>query len=141
MLKISRKADYGLLLLTILAKAGVGKVVSLKEISRSRRMPYKFLSQIAPTLVNAGILGSKEGVGGGYFLTRSPKDVSVGEVIEFLEGSVMPVACMREECSCEPYCVQKSVMERMASSFQESMKGYTVADLIGHKGEKEIRSS
>lgn len=129
MLKISRKADYGLLLLTSLAKVGKGKVVSLREISRQRRMPYKFLSQIAPVLVEAGILRSKEGVSGGYFLARSPGSISVGEVLEVLEGPVAPVACMREGCSCEPHCLQKSVMQKMASSFKETMRGYTLADL------------
>lgn len=133
MLKISRKADYGLLLLTILARAGVGKVVSLKEVSRSRRMPYKFLSQIAPMLVDAGILGSKEGVGGGYFLARDPKDVSVGETLEFLEGSVAPIACMREGCSCEPYCVQKDVVMKMAKTLRETMRHYTLSDLVKGK--------
>ncbi|OGY17103.1 MAG: hypothetical protein A2785_00615 [Candidatus Chisholmbacteria bacterium RIFCSPHIGHO2_01_FULL_49_18] len=131
MLRISRKGDYALLLLTALAQAGMGEVVSLKKISQTRNMPYKFLSQLAPLLVDAGILGSKEGVGGGYFLARNPQQISVGKVLELIEGPVAPVACMREGCVCEPTCVQKSVMEKMASSFQRSMQGYTLADLVG----------
>lgn len=131
MFRISRKGDYALLLLTSLAKIGEGKVVSLKEISRRSNMPYKFVSQIAPQLVEAGILGSKEGVGGGYFLARDPGSVSIGRVLELMEGPVQPVACMREECFCEPHCVQKSMMRRMASSVQETMRGYTLADLVG----------
>ena len=131
MFRISRKGDYGLLLLTSLAKIGVGNVVPLRKLAHTLRMPFKFVSQIAPLLVEAEILGSKEGVGGGYFLARDPRSIGIGEVLELLEGPVAPVACMREGCVCEPACVQKSVMERMASSFQRSMKGYTVADLIG----------
>jgi len=129
-LRISRKGDYALLLLTTLANVKEGKVVSLKDIARVHRMPYKFVSQIAPLLVDAGILGSKEGVGGGYFLARNPQAISVGKVLELIEGPVAPVACMRDGCVCEPTCVQKSVMEKMASSFQRSMRGYTVADLV-----------
>lgn len=131
MLKISRKGDYGLLLLTTLAEKGVGKVVSLKDISQSRRMPYKFLSQIAPVLVEAGILGSKEGAGGGYYLKSEPSQISVGEVLELLEGPVAPVACMRESCSCEPDCVQKNMMEKMADTFKNTMQEYSLADLVG----------
>jgi Rrf2 family protein len=131
MLKISRKGDYGLLLLTALAQAGEKEVVSLRKIARERKMPYKFLSQIAPLLVEAGILGSKEGVGGGYFLARNPGSISVGEVLEVLEGPVTPVTCMRGACFCEPHCVQKNVMRKMASSVQETMRGYTLADLVG----------
>lgn len=130
MLRISRKGDYALLLLTSLAQKRKGEIVSLRRVSRERRMPYKFVSQIAPVLVDGGILGSKEGVGGGYYLARDPQTISVGEVLELMEGPVAPVACMREGCSCEPKCVQKSVMERMAASFKRSMRGYTLADLI-----------
>lgn len=130
MLKISRKSDYGLLLLTSLAQREEGRVISLKEISKARKMPYKFLSQIAPILVEAGILGSKEGVGGGYYLMRKPSEISVGEVLELLEGPVAPVECMRAECLCEPHCVQKSVMQKMASSLTSTMNKYTLADLV-----------
>lgn len=131
MLRISRKGDYALLLLTALAQEGIGSMVSLKTVAKQRSMPYKFVSQIAPILVEAGILGSKEGVGGGYYLKQDPHSVSVGEVLELLEGPVAPVACMRDGCVCEPTCVQRSVMEKMATSFQQSMQGYTLADLVG----------
>jgi Rrf2 family protein len=130
MLKISRKGDYGLLLLTSLASKGKDEIVSLRKISRERRMPYKFLSQIAPLLVEGGILGSKEGVSGGYYLKRKPSEISVGEVLELLEGPVTPVECMRDGCSCEPNCMQKSVMQKMASSLTNTMQKYTLADLV-----------
>ena len=102
MFRISRKGDYGLLLLTSLAKIGVGNVVPLRKLAHTLRMPFKFVSQIAPLLVEAEILGSKEGVGGGYFLARDPRSIGIGEVLELLEGPVAPVACMREGCVCEP---------------------------------------
>lgn len=133
MLKISRKVDYGLLLLTSLAQAGKGEVISLRKISRERQMPYKFVSRIAPLLVEAGILGSKEGVGGGYFLARNPASISVSEVLEVLEGPVAPVACMREGCLREVHCAQKNVMAKMAATLVETMKQYSLADLVGSK--------
>lgn len=131
MLRISRKGDYALLLLTALAYMKGGGVVSLRKISRERRMPYKFVSQIAPVLVDGGILGSKEGVGGGYYLARDPQTISVGEVLELVEGPVAPVACMRDGCICEPHCLQKAVMEKMAHSLTETMRGVTLADIVG----------
>jgi Rrf2 family cysteine metabolism transcriptional repressor len=130
-LKISRKGEYGLILLTALAQEGEGKPVSLREISRKRRMPYKFLSQIAPALVEAGILGSKEGVGGGYFLAREPSSINIGEVLEILEGPVAPVSCMREGCFYEPYCSQINVMKKMAATVAKAMREYTLSDLVG----------
>ena len=94
-------------------------------------MPYAFLSQIAPILVEHGFLGSKEGVGGGYFLRRDPATIQVGEVLELLEGPIAPVECLREGCVCEEGCLQKSVMERMAEALRKSMRGFTLADLVG----------
>jgi len=131
MLKISRKADYGLLLLSVLAKAGEGKVFSLRKLAKKRQMPYKFLSQIAPILVTHGILGSKEGVGGGYFLARDPKSISVGKVLEILEGPFVPVSCMREGCVCEPGCLQKNAMEKITRTLKKTMQKFTLADLVG----------
>lgn len=131
MLKISRRGDYALLLLTALAQRRKGQAISLRVIARERKMPYKFLSQIAPLLVEAGILGSKEGVRGGYFLARDPRSVSIGKVLELLEGPVAPVACMRDGCICEPHCLQKAVMEKMAHSLTETMRGVTLADIVG----------
>ncbi|MCH7951553.1 Rrf2 family transcriptional regulator [Patescibacteria group bacterium] len=134
MLRISKKADYGLLLLAALSQEGVGTVVSLKAIAETQKMPYKYLSQIAPQLVETGILGSKEGAGGGYFLTRDPSAISVGDVLEALEGPVAPVACPREECTCEPYC-EKDLIEKMAVPLVETVKQFTLADLISSSQE------
>src|SRR4030042_5139027 len=110
-LKISRKADYALLLLSTLAQKGREKVMSLREISSARRMPYKYLSQIAPILVSKGILGSKEGVGGGYYLIKDPKEVQVSEVVQMFDGPIAPVSCMRTACSWEANCVHKAVLQ------------------------------
>ena len=134
MLKISRKGDYALLLLSFFAKAKGSKAISLRKISKKLKMPYKYLSQIAPVLVEAGILGSREGARGGYYLDKDPKKISVGEILELLEGPMAPVACFRDGCVCEESCVQKSMIEKMASSLKEAMEGYTLADLAGVNG-------
>ena len=134
MLKISRKGDYALLLLSFLTNVKESKAISLRKISKKLNMPYKYLSQIAPVLVEDGILGSKEGAGGGYSLARDPKKISVSEVLELLEGPMAPVACMREGCFCEPNCVQRNVIEKMTASLKEAMDDYTLADLAGGSG-------
>lgn len=131
MLKISKKTEYALMILTSLASESAGEAVSLRKLSKRFGMPYKYVSQIAPLLVEAKILQSKEGVGGGYFLVKEPREINMVEVVELLEGPLAPVACMRGECSCEAYCGQKSVMEKMAEDIRKTMEDFTVADLIG----------
>lgn len=130
MLKISKKGGYALFLLSFLAKLKAEKIVSLKEISKQTKMPYKFLSQIAPILVNEGFLGSKEGVGGGYFLVKKPEEVSLGEVLVAIEGPVEPVECIRKKCDFESECMQKHVFQNIASSFTSEINKYSLADII-----------
>lgn len=136
MLKISKKGDYGLLLLTALTGEGRGRAVSLSKLAREKKMPYKYLSQIAPLLVGAGILDSREGSGGGYFLKREAKRISVWEVLELLEGPLAPVACMRQGCRCENDCGQREMLTQMAEGLKEQMRKMTIADLAKKGGKK-----
>lgn len=143
MLRISRKGDYGLLLLTALAKKNSGDFVSLKQLAEKNKLPYKFLSQIAAELKEAELIESKEGIGGGYRLSRKPKAISVGEVLEVLDGPVASVSCMRgEECECKPFCIQKDVVEGLAEAVSKTMYSQSIADLIGENntGGDEMKS-
>ena len=67
LLGLSKKSDYGLAMLVMLAKRGVGEVVSTAEMVEEKELPRAFISQIAKEFIRVGIVGSKEGKGGGYF--------------------------------------------------------------------------
>ena len=131
-LKLSRKGDYGLLLVTALAlRQAQGKLVSLREVAQEKKLPYKFLSQVAGELHKAGIVESKEGVGGGYRLARSPKKILVREVLDALEGPMAAEKCEHEEeCGCEGTCVHETVEGKMAAGANRALAMFTVADLV-----------
>lgn len=131
MLSMSRKSEYGLLFLSELAK-GDGKIyVSVKEVARKNKIPYEYLAKIASGLKEMGIVKSKEGVGGGYKLLMSPNDIPLGSVVEYLDGPVTPVSCMREEgCFCEESCSHKHVMEKVSSVVKNTLDDYSLADLV-----------
>jgi Rrf2 family protein len=76
-MRISRKAEYALRALLLLARGNPDKVHQIQEVSEAGRIPVKFLEQILLTLRNHGILSSKRGVGGGYTLKRRPSEMSV----------------------------------------------------------------
>ena len=125
MFKISTKGDYGLLLLSGIAeqqRAGK-RFVSLKEIAAKKHLSLPYLSQIITPLKEAGLVSSKEGRDGGYALTRAPRDISMMEILEVLEGPVSPVRCCGNEkgkCGSEAYCNVKSTWQdanRMLSNF------------------------
>ncbi|NQS89366.1 Rrf2 family transcriptional regulator, partial [Patescibacteria group bacterium] len=90
--KLTKRADYALALLAMLAKRPKGEKVSLSEM-KSLGMPRAFMAQIAKDLVTGGVLISKEGKGGGYSLLKEPGEISVKEALEVLEGEVLPVDC------------------------------------------------
>ena len=130
MLKLSKKADYALTLITELAATN-GTYVSIREISEKEELPYKFLSQIATDLKKANLVNSKEGIGGGYQLAKSPEDISLKEIINAIEGPIAPVACMRgESCHRMSICKHRKVLINLTEMINESLGRQSVADLL-----------
>ena len=123
-MKISRTSEYALKALIELAiDHDKGKSVALiNDIAKRKRIPQKYLEQILLGLRNAGILVSKRGVGGGYSLSRSPENISLGEIIRTVEGSLSPVNCVSigshvncpEESSCGLYSVMLEVRDAVS---------------------------
>jgi len=115
-MKISKKGEYALKALIELAinyDKGVTATL-INEIAEQENIPPKYLEQILLNLKNAGILISKRGVGGGYALSRSPKEISLGEIIRIVDGPLAPLDCVSKSrhlnCPDEPYCGLYSVM-------------------------------
>ena len=91
-------------------------VTSIREIARREKIPAKFLEQIILTLKNAGLLHSRMGVGGGYYLAKSPEEITLGQIIRILDGPLAPIRCVSqtayEPCQCpdEKTCGLRLVM-------------------------------
>lgn len=88
-MQISRKADYALRAVTILATLPPDKTMQAQELADSGKIPIKFLEQILLVLKRSGILLSKRGVGGGYRLGKEARLISVAEVIETVDGELV----------------------------------------------------
>lgn len=127
MFTLTKKSDYGLMLLSVLAKKGRGGRVSLVELA-ALGMPRAFTAKIASALVEAGIINSKEGKGGGYGLNYEPKEISVREALEAIEGEVEPACC--GGCPVEEECGQKSFMDELTGKINGVLDGYSLADLV-----------
>ena len=114
---LSRKAKYGLQAVLQLAEEfGRGSVL-ISDLAAKQQIPKKFLEQILLELKNSGILQSKSGKGGGYCLSRSPEQVTFGQVIRILDGPFAPVPCVSKtayakcgECADEATCAIRIVM-------------------------------
>ncbi len=93
---ISKKTKYGLNAVIYLAKEFDKGAVLISDLAEDEKMPKKFLEAILLELKNRGILQSKKGKGGGYTLAKSPKEITVGEIVRALEGPLAPVSCVSQ---------------------------------------------
>ena len=128
MFNLSKKTDYGIQLMIFLAKNWRKKPVSLREIAKVRKLPFKYLEQLAMPLREAGLIEAKEGRGGGYFLERSPGKISVAEIVEILEGPVEVGGCAG--CPSAGMCGQKDVWSEVGDKVRETIEGKFLKDLI-----------
>jgi Rrf2 family protein len=143
-MRISRKAEYALRALLLLARDNPDKVHQIQELSEAGRIPVKFLEQILLSLRNHGILSSKRGVGGGYTLKRRPSEMSVLEIIELLDGPITPLPCAldknSETCSCaEPaFCSLRPLMKAAREQLCELFGSKTIQDLVDQARDRNV---
>ncbi len=131
------KAKYGLQAVTVLARQYGRGPVLIADLAKTERIPRKFLELILLELKKKGILVSKKGKGGGYLLSRSPTDVSVGELIRALDGPIALLPCVSQtayrrcdECIDELTCGIRSVMKEVRDRTAEVLDGTSLEDLI-----------
>jgi Rrf2 family protein len=127
MFTLTKKADYGLSMLSVLASRGRKGRVNLAELA-DLGMPRAFMSKIATSLVEAGILNSREGKGGGYGLNYKPKEIQVREALEAIEGEVEPVTC--NGCPMDGGCGQVGFMGKLTEDINKLLERYTLEDLV-----------
>ncbi len=134
---LRNKTKYALKALQVLAKEyGQGPVL-ISEIARRERISPKFLELILLELKNQGILQSKKGKGGGYFLARPPHAVSVGQVVRVMEGPLAPLPCVSRtsymrcaECRDERTCGIRIVMKDVRDATARILDSTTLADVL-----------
>jgi Rrf2 family protein len=108
---LTRKSKYGLKALLVLAEEKDRGPMLISELADRHRMPKKFLEAILLDLKKHGLLHSKKGKGGGYFLSRDPSQITLGQVIRILDGPLALIPCVSqtayvkcEECVDEQTC-------------------------------------
>ncbi|MBI5540159.1 MAG: Rrf2 family transcriptional regulator [Bacteroidia bacterium] len=134
---ISKKAQYSLYALTYLAKKYEHGPVLISEIAEAEKLPKKFLETILLELKNMGIVSSKKGKGGGYYLIKKPENVNFAEIIRFFDGAIALLPCVTynyyEECNhCkdETTCGVRSVVKEIRDKTVAILKNTTLKDII-----------
>jgi Rrf2 family cysteine metabolism transcriptional repressor len=134
-MRISSKGHYGLLAVAELARHYDEGLISLAEIATAEHLPLPYLEQIIAPLRMAGIVEATRGLHGGYRLARKPSDITVGEVVRWLEGPIALVECTTEgyvsgSCEREAGCTSRGVWNRVSDAINDVLNTLTLADVI-----------
>ena len=135
-MRISKRGEYGLRAMIDLATWEEGNgVVQIKDIAERQNIPAKFLEQILLTLKNAGLLHSKMGIGGGYYLARPASDINLGQIVRILDGPLAPIQCVSqfsyEPCGCpdERTCGLRLAMLDVRNAIAKILDQTSLADV------------
>jgi Rrf2 family cysteine metabolism transcriptional repressor len=144
-MKMSRKGEYALRAMIFLSlNYGLGPV-RIQEIAERERIPKKFLEQILLELKNAGLLESRRGAGGGYRLIKSPKEVTLAQVVRIIDGPLAPVGCVSQlahvRCPQQASCGLYGVMLDVRNAIANVLEGVTFADICKRTSPRDRRKS
>ena len=139
-MRLSKRGEYGLRAMIVLAGTPHPNaplpVVQIKEISEREKIPGKYLEQILLTLKNAGLLHSKMGVGGGYYLAKPPGEITLGQIFRVLDGPLAPIRCVSqmayEPCGCpdEQTCGLRLVMDDVRNAISNILDHTSLDDVL-----------
>ena len=129
MLKLTKKADYGLIALRHLGTARKG--ASAKDIADTYRIPLAMLSKILQSLARAGLLVSEQGTHGGYRLARDPHEITALEVIRTIDGPIILTHCFTEHAECDQsdLCPVREPLRKVHEGILGLLKNISLLDL------------
>lgn len=141
-MKITFKGDYALKAVLDLSFY-VGQPQSVEEISKRQDIPLKFLEQILLTLKKGDFVKSLRGRTGGYVLARKPGQITLGQVIRYIEGPVEPISCVyannSSRCDFSANCVLRDVFQEIGGLIAEKVDSISFEDLKEKQKKKQAK--
>jgi Rrf2 family protein len=136
MLRLTKKADYGLMALKYLAEHPDEVSLSARDIAQAYHIPPQLLAKILQRLAKVGILRSHAGMSGGYTLLKPPPEISAFEVIRAIDGPLFITSCGATHSSCDltDSCTIKEPLARVNDSISDLLRNISIADLAETPG-------
>jgi Rrf2 family protein len=130
-LKLTKKADYGLMAMKHLAERAHAGSCSAKDVAEAYGIPQEALAKILQRLVKAGLLNSQHGINGGYTLARDAGLITAFEVIRAIDGPLFITSCVtvRGECDQTDRCTIREPLRRVNQSIEEVLRRITIAEM------------
>ena len=130
---ISSRGRYALRVMIDLAEHDDGAYLPMKEVARRQNISLKYLEKIMPLLVAAKLVEGIQGKGGGYRLTRTAEQYTMGEILRLTEGDLAPVACLEcnaQKCERTADCRTLPMWSELNRRINEYLDSVTIADLM-----------
>lgn len=141
---LSKKTKYAINALRYLAKQNLKEPTQISKIAENEHIPRKFLEAILLDLRNAGILGSRKGKSGGYYLLRHPDDINIAEVVRLFEGAIALLPCVAhryyqkcDECVDETTCGIRNIFANIRNETVHMLKDATLSKIVQKEEELE----
>ena len=132
---ISTKGRYAIRVMIDLAENDNGKYIPMKDVAKRQGLSLKYMERILPSLTKNRIVEGMHGKGGGYRLTRSPEEYTIGEILRLTETHFAPVACLEEDappCNRAENCPTLEMWKGYYKLINDYFDGIRLSDLI-HK--------
>jgi Rrf2 family protein len=135
MLKLTKKADYGLMALKYLAEHPETPALSAKDVADAYGIPAQLLAKILQQLTKSGLLKSHAGMNGGYALARDARQISAYEVIHAIDGPFFITSCTKGSKGCDltPSCTIKEPLARVNETIAGVLRSISIQDLAEHE--------
>ena len=144
-MNLSQKCQYAVRAILELAKRHGQGPVTASEIASSQVIPRRFLEVILNELRPSGLIESRRGVQGGYFLSGRPKDIKVGQVIRLIDGPLEPVRCLgdhtKPSCPLRDRCALVELWTAARKAVEEVYDGTTFQDLVEREAQLDRRAA
>ncbi len=129
---ISTKGRYALRFLIDIAENQAEGYVPLKDVAKRQEISEKYLEILVKGLIKGGFLTALRGKGGGYRLSRAPEEYSIREILAWMEGPLVPVACLEggQTCPRMEKCRTLSLWRGLDQVITQYLEQFTLADLI-----------
>lgn len=137
MIRLTKEADYGIMLLGHIAAQPVGLVHTAREVAALSGLPLPMVSKILGSLARGEILSGHRGVGGGYSLDSDPQQITVAQVIRAIEGPISMVQCGVDPGACEheSQCPTRINWSRINEQIERALDEVPISEMLVHTNE------
>ena len=120
-MNINQESDYALRLVLMLSKEGLDNKLDAKFLSEKTNIPLRFLLKLTRKLVQAGIVKSYRGINGGYAITKEPKDITLKDVVEAIQGPIIITRCIYDKQACSANNIGHCSIHHALSNIQNTL--------------------